>query len=460
VDPARCLSDPEAFQRLQTLFRRLRAAGTELAPPRWRSLRETFLARSAVPSEALARALGPDGVAPLLRLGLLEPAGQETLRATIRISAHRELLLLSDDDGAGRHARRDTVHTPEPASRMTARQLPLGAGGRLLDVGCGGGFFTLIAASSGLSATGVDCNARAVAMARLNAALNGLHARFLRGSVDAPLALGERFDLIVANLPFLASLLDVLPAHFGGPLGENVVAPVLRRLRLRCAEGGSAHLPLLCYDGPRDQLGRLRRLVGRSFHLLLVHGPLGEADEMLEGFYGQMLLRSPVAPDAARRARGQHLRYLRRRGVKRLGIGVLHALRTEARPVVWRLTTPQLEALDAPFVRSLLALARKVGGEGVGELRRLPLEPVPGVELHRIRGARPRWEIRLPEDDPRQPASIGEDVARAVQAVLRGRRPLTHAGPALLMQMVLRGWVWGAGWSVDWPGAARGRYAS
>ena len=49
----------------------------------------------------------------------------------------------------------------------------------------------------GATVTGVDVNERALAMTRLNAALNGVRIDVRAGSLFEPVA-GERFDLIVA----------------------------------------------------------------------------------------------------------------------------------------------------------------------------------------------------------------------------------------------------------------------
>jgi cyclopropane fatty-acyl-phospholipid synthase-like methyltransferase len=69
--------------------------------------------------------------------------------------------------------------------------------GRVLDVGCGTGEHTLLAAGRGLDATGVDAAPSAIAIAQRKATERGLSARFLVLDVfDLP-ALGERFDTVL-----------------------------------------------------------------------------------------------------------------------------------------------------------------------------------------------------------------------------------------------------------------------
>lgn len=74
--------------------------------------------------------------------------------------------------------------------------------GRLLDVGCGTGETTLLAASHGADALGIDLSRRAIGLARAKAAQRGVPARF--GVMDA-LHLdrtGEQFETVVDSGTF------------------------------------------------------------------------------------------------------------------------------------------------------------------------------------------------------------------------------------------------------------------
>jgi len=74
-----------------------------------------------------------------------------------------------------------------------------------LDVGTGCGIQALLAARHAGRVTATDSNARALAFARFNAALNGvINVTFVEGDLFEPIA-GERFDLVVANPPFVIS---------------------------------------------------------------------------------------------------------------------------------------------------------------------------------------------------------------------------------------------------------------
>lgn len=74
----------------------------------------------------------------------------------------------------------------------------------VLDLGCGGGVLSLIAASNGCSVTGTDISEANIAAARKNIACNSMEAEFLFGNGLAPVK-GRQFDLVVCNPPSIGS---------------------------------------------------------------------------------------------------------------------------------------------------------------------------------------------------------------------------------------------------------------
>jgi SAM-dependent methyltransferase len=70
-------------------------------------------------------------------------------------------------------------------------------GGRVLDVGCGTGEHTLMAAGLGLEAIGIDIAAVAIARAEGKARDRGLAARFVVWDALQLAALGEQFDTVL-----------------------------------------------------------------------------------------------------------------------------------------------------------------------------------------------------------------------------------------------------------------------
>ncbi len=89
---------------------------------------------------------------------------------------------------------------------MLAAAVPARPGDRVLELGCGAGaaLFCLGARVSGLMLSGLELQPGYAALARLNAATNGLQARIVEGSVTAmPATLkAEQFDRVLMNPPF------------------------------------------------------------------------------------------------------------------------------------------------------------------------------------------------------------------------------------------------------------------
>jgi ribosomal protein L11 methyltransferase len=95
------------------------------------------------------------------------------------------------------------------------------AGAEVLDVGTGSGILAICAALLGArSIVAVDTDPLAVATARTNAALNGLEHVIEGRQGSLPLATGETFDLVVANL--IAGLLIDIAAELAAVVRPDV----------------------------------------------------------------------------------------------------------------------------------------------------------------------------------------------------------------------------------------------
>jgi release factor glutamine methyltransferase len=106
------------------------------------------------------------------------------------------------------------VFRPRSDSWMLAAHLRahVRPGMTVLDVCTGSGAIAIAGAQAGAGAvTAIDVSRRAVLTVRMNARLNGVRLRALRGDLFEPVA-GERFDAIVSNPPYVPSPSDELPA--------------------------------------------------------------------------------------------------------------------------------------------------------------------------------------------------------------------------------------------------------
>jgi SAM-dependent methyltransferase len=137
------------------------------------------------------------------------------------------------------------IGRPQPAFLSLAR-----AGfirGRVLDAGCGTGEHTLMAASLGLDAAGVDLAAGALRAAEQKARERGLTARFLRRDARRLADLGESFDTV----------LDCGLFHI---FGDDDRAAYAGSLRSVLQPGGRYFLLCASDTQPPDGWGRVHRV--------------------------------------------------------------------------------------------------------------------------------------------------------------------------------------------------------
>lgn len=130
------------------------------------------------------------------------------------------------------------VYGPRPDSLLLAGLIPahVREGDRVLDVFTGCGVLAVTAAAAGAGAvSAVDVSRRAMLSVAINSRLNGVTVRAQRGSMFDPV-LGQRFDLIVANPPYVPSATDDVTARGAaraweaGPDGRRFLDPFLERL--------------------------------------------------------------------------------------------------------------------------------------------------------------------------------------------------------------------------------------
>lgn len=259
-------------------------------------LARLFAYDDVVSRDELAGVLSESLVARLCEarvlVGAAVPRGDAAsgLRSTFRLMPLEGLWILADVLSG----QPDCVMGPGPTTLPLVRALDASpqtesadglasAGRSVLDVGCGAGTLTLIAAARGATcAVGVDLNPRAVRLARLNARLNGLVCEFLQGDLFAPVA-GRQFERIVAQPPYVLRPPDVEHVTFlhGGATGEEFALRLLQEIPDHLTEGGRS---LVFFDFPvlsRPPLHqRIRALLGEravDLAVLLGAGPSPDA---------------------------------------------------------------------------------------------------------------------------------------------------------------------------------------
>jgi SAM-dependent methyltransferase len=123
--------------------------------------------------------------------------------------------------GAGRYE--DVAPELLPVARRVVEAAGIGAGERVVDVGCGTGNAALLAAEAGANVTGVDPAARLLEVAAERAAADGLQARFLEGDAAA--------------LPLDDGVADAVVSNFGVIFAPDAEAAAAEVARVTGAEG-------------------------------------------------------------------------------------------------------------------------------------------------------------------------------------------------------------------------------
>jgi release factor glutamine methyltransferase len=161
---------------------------------------------------------------------------------------------------------------------VTEHTLPSGA--RVLDLCTGSGAIGVAAALRGAAVTAVDVSRRALLSAWLNARANGVTVRTRHGDLFAAVA-GERFDLIVANPPYLPAAGDELPsagptrAWDAGRDGRALLDPICDAAHDHLRPGGELLVLHSSVCGVRRTEAALARRGLESDVVYRHRGPLG-----------------------------------------------------------------------------------------------------------------------------------------------------------------------------------------
>jgi hypothetical protein len=205
--------------------------------------------QAAVPLDAAEAAL-PGLVDPLCVAGLLERSvGSVRARADVRPYADDEQgwWVVSDLtpglDGAPNRVAPDHVLGVSAASTSLAQLTVRRTVARALDLGTGCGVQSLHLAAHVREVVATDVNRRALAMARLTAALNAVALDVREGSLFEPVP-RERFDLVVTNPPFVVSpgTGELLTYRDSGLPGDEVVRRVVTGAPRHLEPGGVAQV--------------------------------------------------------------------------------------------------------------------------------------------------------------------------------------------------------------------------
>ncbi|MDQ4086095.1 MAG: methyltransferase [Actinomycetota bacterium] len=198
-----------------------------------------------VPVEETERAL-PKLLDPLCAAGVLQRSVDE-VRARVDVRPYadegHDWWVMSDLvpglDGGDRRVAADHVLNVGAASTTLAQLTQRRPFGSALDLGTGCGVQSLHLSTHCARTVGTDVNARALAMARVNAGLNEVEVDLREGGLFEPVA-GERFDLVTANPPFVVSPggAERLVYRDSGLPGDELVRRIVATVHQHLNPGG------------------------------------------------------------------------------------------------------------------------------------------------------------------------------------------------------------------------------
>lgn len=214
-------------------------------PTPYHTLFRLFVLGTAVDLAAAREALTPVVFDAVAECGLLAHATDVSgsVLAAAKLIPYEEFYTASDfstRERGGSVVPEDFVPGVSPASITLANYTIRRPVGATFDLGTGAGIHALLAARHSGKVVGSDLSLRALEFARLNAALNGIdNIEWVTGSFFEPIA-GRKFDLVVANPPFVISPRSRFMYRDGGLSGDGVSAHVARGVVEHLNAGGFA----------------------------------------------------------------------------------------------------------------------------------------------------------------------------------------------------------------------------
>jgi methylase of polypeptide subunit release factors len=206
------------------------------------TLARLFLLGDDVEVDRVEQAVAPLWTEQVASLGLVE-AVDGKMRALVRLVPHGDYYVASD---AGLESGADVPFDHVPGIQAPSVTLAKLAVRRpclyALDLGTGCGIQALLASKHSERVVATDVNPRALGFAAFNAALNGIHTiEFRPGDGFAPVQ-DERFDLIVANPPYVISPDSTYAYRDSGLPADQLCYQVVKAAAEHLTEGGFAHV--------------------------------------------------------------------------------------------------------------------------------------------------------------------------------------------------------------------------
>jgi SAM-dependent methyltransferase len=404
-----------------------------------------FLLHDPVTEQEARAALGD--VEALVDAGLVErTAGGFT--SPVHLAVAGDLYFLGDLPGLGGEA---VMPICGATTELVRAAMPAAPVDSVLDLGCGGAPVGLLLARAARRVVATDVNPRAVAFARVNAALNSVtHVELRLGDLYDTVR-GERFDLVAAHPPFVARPAGARASTFvhGGSRGDELPLRVLAGAVEHLAPGGRAVVlgdwPVVDGD-PLD--ARVRAAVGPGgADVLVLESPPKNLDEYC-ALHAAVEHRE--LGDAFARAAIAHRDHLETLGLRGLALACVVVAPGEG----WTSHVPVRHVNDVPIASSSvdrMMASRRVAFGSVEALAgarlrmpqgaRLVEQPMPGggppSVIVQLPAGRPEWPVVLEAASATWLQRIA--AAASVRGAVRGTPDEERAAVDAARDALLRG---------------------
>ncbi|WGW11052.1 methyltransferase [Saxibacter everestensis] len=314
------------------------------------TLARLFIFGCELPREAVEAAFPTLGVAGAEALGLIDVVAPGSIRARLDLrpyafsdaggEAHWWIASDFGEMVLGRSLDVDHVLGIGGASTSLLNIAITDERDAVLDLGTGCGIQAMHASRHARRVVGTDISARALDIARFNAALNGIDSiDFRLGSLFEPVT-GERFGQVLSNPPFVITPREPgVPTYEyrdGGKIGDQIVADVIRGLDVALEPGGIGQLlGNWEYHDEASGFERIEQwLQGTSLDAWVIERELQDPHDYAETWIRDGGTRPGSSEfDSMYRA---WLEDFRARGVRSVGFGYVLLRRTAGAPTLRR----------------------------------------------------------------------------------------------------------------------------
>ncbi len=238
-----------------------------------------FLLGQAVDTKKAGTVFASKEIDSLVRLKVLAVSQKNKISSNMKISPYSNFYFASDftiRDSSESHSDhrggKFLVYPPGQDSVTLAEATVRDRVASTLDLCTGCGMHAILASRHSKRVVGTDINSKAIDFANFNLLLNCVkNVEFKLGNLYAPVQ-SEKFDLILANPPFVISPDDSALYRDGGRRGDRSLKEILRGMPHHLRKGGYCQIVTLLseFSGTSQEESVRRALRKNSYNTLLL----------------------------------------------------------------------------------------------------------------------------------------------------------------------------------------------